>query len=188
MECYVCGGKDHIATECPSVAEPEALRTTELPGNSRMVELYGDLMTSPHSLCHCVSECLSMGKGIAVLFKQQFGRLDELRAQHVAVGGVAVLPLPGSARRFVYYLITKPRFNDKPTYDSLAASLGAMFSHMHSNGVTHVSMPEIGCGLDGLKWSLVSDMVQQMIAGSGITVSVYHFKPSKQLHSRTKYQ
>uniref|UniRef100_A0A3B3W0V5 Macro domain-containing protein n=1 Tax=Poecilia latipinna TaxID=48699 RepID=A0A3B3W0V5_9TELE len=43
----------------------------------------GDLFSAPNqeSLAHCVSEDLRMGKGIAVLFKKNFGRVTELKEQ-----------------------------------------------------------------------------------------------------------
>uniref|UniRef100_A0A3B3W0X7 Macro domain-containing protein n=1 Tax=Poecilia latipinna TaxID=48699 RepID=A0A3B3W0X7_9TELE len=43
----------------------------------------GDLFSAPdqESLAHCVSEDLRMGKGIAVLFKKNFGRVDALKEQ-----------------------------------------------------------------------------------------------------------
>lgn len=46
-------------------------------------EKCGDLFTSPPtaSLAHCVSEDLHMGKGIATIFKKEFGRVGELKAQ-----------------------------------------------------------------------------------------------------------
>mmetsp|Transcript_24111 Transcript_24111/g.28072 ORF Transcript_24111/g.28072 Transcript_24111/m.28072 type:complete len:190 (-) Transcript_24111:134-703(-) len=133
-------------------------------------EVEGDLMSSADSLCHCVSACLRMGKGIAVLFRDQFKRVDELQRQHVDVGGVAVLT---DRNRFIYYLVTKPRFHDKPTYASLAASLTAMFSHMKQHGVTRVAMPQIGCGLDRLDWVIVRDMIRSLAQENQVIVTVY---------------
>ena len=151
------------------------------PEHGKIVELYGDLMTTDVSLCHCVSACMAMGKGIAVLFNQRFGRIDQLKAQHVGVGGVAVLD---DGPRFVYYLVTKPRYNDKPTYDTLRASLVAMRQHMASHGQTAISMPELGCGLDGLKWPNVQRLLADVFAESGVTITVYHFKPARQMWTR----
>jgi O-acetyl-ADP-ribose deacetylase (regulator of RNase III) len=122
-----------------------------------------------------------MGKGIAVLFKQQFGRVDELKRQGVGVGGVAFLAVES---RFIYYLITKPRYSDKPTYETLCASLTAMVQHMQQQGVRSVSMPTIGCGLDGLSWPTVRGMLAQVFADTGITCTVYHFKPAQQMWSK----
>ena len=46
-------------------------------------EVKGDLFSCPAtaSMAHCVSEDLHMGKGIATLFKRQFGRVGELKTQ-----------------------------------------------------------------------------------------------------------
>ena len=48
-------------------------------------EVKGDLFACPAtaSLAHCVSEDMHMGKGIASLFKKQFGGVAELRTQGV---------------------------------------------------------------------------------------------------------
>jgi O-acetyl-ADP-ribose deacetylase (regulator of RNase III) len=184
-KCYRCGAEGHVAAQCDqagtdaSAASAEPF-VTHLPGQASIVEVTGDLMTARDSLCHCVSECLAMGKGIAVLFKQQFGRVDELKQQRVGVGGAAVL---AAESRFIYYLVTKPRFFDKPTYASLGASLTVMLQHMQQNGVRSVSMPEIGCGLDGLSWPTVKQLLSDLLAGTGITCTVYHFKPAQQMWS-----
>jgi hypothetical protein len=48
-----------------------------------------------------------------VEFKKRFGGIDELKRQQVEVGGLAVLQREG---RFVYYLITKPKYWNKPRF------------------------------------------------------------------------
>jgi hypothetical protein len=67
-------------------------------------ELKADLFScsATTSLAHCVSVDLRMGKGIATLFKQKFGGVDELTRQHKQIGQVAILARPP---RFVYYLV-----------------------------------------------------------------------------------
>ncbi len=51
-------------------------------------EVKGDLFGCPasFSLAHCVSEDMAMGRGVAVLFKEQFGSVGALRAQGRFVG------------------------------------------------------------------------------------------------------
>lgn len=241
----------------------------------------GDLMEARHTtpaLCHCVSRCLAMGKGIAVLFKTEFGCVEQLKAQGVGIGGVAVLDLltiptssptgaaaasssspqdphqpkmrqqslaesfgvvkqqPAKASphdvvagakedevtthpvtadlqhknttttnaalavdaplRYVYYLITKDRYFNKPTYDDLRLSLRAMYEHMVAHGVPHVGMPEIGCGLDMLVWNQVEMIIKEEMdravanhqtknsttaasspLSSSLISTVYHYKP-----------
>jgi O-acetyl-ADP-ribose deacetylase (regulator of RNase III) len=116
-----------------------------------------------------------MGKGIALLFKKRFGGVDELRAQRKHTGDVAVLqPSPG---RFVYYLVTKPRYMDKPTLEDLTSSLMAMRAHCTQNNVKHVAMPRIGCGLDRLDWTKVKPLISNIFCHESCaveTVTIYY--------------
>ncbi|XP_035513471.1 ADP-ribose glycohydrolase OARD1 isoform X2 [Morone saxatilis] len=76
-------------------------------------------------------------------------------------------------RRFIYYLITKKKASQKPTYESLKKSLEYMRSHCVLNGVTRVSMPRIGCGLDRLRWEKVSVILEQVFKLANISITVY---------------
>lgn len=52
-------------------------------------EVKGDLFECPPtcSLAHCVSEDLAMRKGVATLFKEKFGGVNELKTQGMAESG-----------------------------------------------------------------------------------------------------
>ncbi|XP_062396589.1 ADP-ribose glycohydrolase OARD1 [Sardina pilchardus] len=138
----------------------------------KLQHVKGDLFSCPadESLAHCISEDCRMGAGIAVLFKKKFGGVDDLKAQKKLTGECAVLK---RSQRYVYYLITKKKYNHKPTYDSLRKSLLAMKAHCLANGVTRVSMPRIGCGLDGLKWDKVVVMIEEIFHDADMCITVY---------------
>lgn len=55
--------------------------------------VHGDLfkVDKSFSLCHCISADFKLGKGIAKIFREKFGRIDELEKSGAGVGGVAVL-------------------------------------------------------------------------------------------------
>jgi hypothetical protein len=53
-------------------------------GKFALKEVNGDLFTAKTSLAHCVGADLTMGAGIAVMFRKQFARIDELRSQKVS--------------------------------------------------------------------------------------------------------
>lgn len=121
------------------------------------------------SLCHCISEDLAMGKGIAVIFRDTFGGVDELRRQSRRVGEVAVLP---SGDCSIFYLITKSKYWNKPSYSDLEKTLGELRISLVDKKLTKLAMPKIGCGLDGLEWRKVRAIIERVFAGSGIELRV----------------
>uniref|UniRef100_A0A3P8WQ02 O-acyl-ADP-ribose deacylase 1 n=1 Tax=Cynoglossus semilaevis TaxID=244447 RepID=A0A3P8WQ02_CYNSE len=157
-------------------AEPSSTKTEgpEREGDSSEIQDYvtGDLFSCPRdeALAHCISEDCRMGAGIAVLFKQKFKGVERLKEQKKVPGQCAVLQRDG---RFVYYLVTKKRASQKPTYDSLTRSLEDMKSHCLRNEVTKISMPRIGCGLDRLEWRRVAVILEQVFKHTNISITVY---------------
>jgi hypothetical protein len=115
----------------------------EGPQDPEYQEIQGDLFLCPEdaALAHCVSQDLRMGKGIAVDFKRKFGKVQDLMDQNKVVGEVALLK---HKERFVYYLVTKERYWNKPTYQTLTSSLEKMRDHAVNNGVKMICMPKIG--------------------------------------------
>ncbi|XP_005026882.4 ADP-ribose glycohydrolase OARD1 isoform X1 [Anas acuta] len=132
----------------------------------------GDLFSCPQTdaLAHCISEDCRMGAGIAVLFKKKFGGVQELLDQQKKTGEVAVLQRDD---RYIYYLITKKKVSHKPTYEDMRKSLEAMKTHCLNNGVTDISMPKIGCGLDRLDWDKVSAILGEVFEDTDIKITVY---------------
>uniref|UniRef100_A0A3P9NHP6 O-acyl-ADP-ribose deacylase 1 n=1 Tax=Poecilia reticulata TaxID=8081 RepID=A0A3P9NHP6_POERE len=141
----------------------------------RIKYVTGDLFTAPsqESLAHCVSEDLRMGKGIAVLFKKNFGRTSELKEQKNLVGQCAVLT---HDQRFIYYLITKKKASQKPTYVDFRQSLEDMKSPCLEYNVKRISLPRIGCGLDQLEWSKVLQILQEVFKQTDITLTMYSLR------------
>ena len=131
-----------------------------------------DLFSCPddESIAHCVSADLKMSKGIAVIFKERFKGVDELRKQNPQVGGCVMLKRES---RFVYYLVTKERYFGKPTYNTLEGSLIAMREHSILNNVNKISMPRIGSGLDKLDWKRVKELIEKVFKNTSMIVTVY---------------
>ena len=111
-----------------------------------------------------------MRQGIADEFRKRYGSIQELKAQNKTKGDVAVLQ---QGNRYLYYLITKDRYDDKPLLHDLEKSLWNMKEHALQNGVHEISMPAIGVGLDGLRWTSVQERILKVFEDSGIHISVY---------------
>ena len=139
--------------------------------------IFGDLFNAPDqttSLAHCVSRDLKMGKGIAKLFRDKFGRTNELAQANAKIGESAILKLNNNPNRFIYNMVTKEKYSDFPTYDSLQESLIFTRDHATKNKVHHIAMPKIGCGLDKLNWNAVRTLIKNIFLDTDIKISVYH--------------
>ena len=110
-----------------------------------------------------------MGKGVAVIFRDTFGGIDELRRQSRRVGKVAVLPWGDCS---IFYLITKPKYWNKPTYSDLEKTLVELRTNLVDKKLTKLAMPKIGCGLDGLEWPKVRAIIENVFDESGIEIRV----------------
>ncbi|CAF3438002.1 unnamed protein product [Rotaria socialis] len=135
-------------------------------------EIQGDLFSasSNTSLANCVSRDLCMSKGIATLFRNRFGQVDELKKQDVPVGNCAYITVDD---RCIFYLVTKERYFHKPTMATLESSLHVMRDLCIKNNVHHLAMPRIGCGLDKLNWDQVSRLIQRVFAEDDIEITIY---------------
>src|SRR4051812_6280472 len=138
-----------------------------------MNELKGDLFSSKDNLAHCVSLDFKMGAGIAVKFKSLFGRVDELKKQCKYFPSIAILKNENKDEennKYIYYLVTKKYYYNKPTYESLNKTLILMNKHMTENNIKSLSIPRLGCGLDKLDWNKVKVMISEIFKDKEITV------------------
>lgn len=137
-----------------------------------IVEYNGDLFTNYNDNCfsyaHCVSADLVMGAGIAIKFKEKyserFNELDESKLGNIVYWQ--------NGNQFVYNLITKNLYWQKPTYKTLKSALYNMYNHAMLNGIKIIIMPRIGCGLDRLEWNKVKEIINEIF--TEITVHIYN--------------
>ena len=143
----------------------------------------GDIfkLSAPNSsLAHCVSRDFKMSKGFAEKFKKKFGRLEELRRAKARIGETVVLK---EGRKYLYYLVTKQKYFDKPTNCTLKQALIQMKNHAVKNNVTEISMPRIGCGRDNLNWDEVRQIITHVFSETRIRISVYQLNtPGKRFY------
>ena len=121
---------------------------------------------SKESLAHCISSDFKMSAGIARSFERKIPyKFPESTNSPLFVQQIE--------DRFFYHLVTKKRFFQKPTYDSLQQSLEAMTNNANKYKVTQISMPKAGCGLDRLEWYKVERLIKEICAQSNLTITVY---------------
>ena len=129
-----------------------------------------DLFTVPsdYYLAHCISDDFAFGKGIALEFQKRFQMRDKLNKFSKEPWRVPNCILIEN----VFNLVTKEKYWHKPTYDTLKGSLEIMKDMCKIFGVSKVAMPIIGCGLDKLQWSRVSEIIQEVFNNIDIEILV----------------
>lgn len=142
--------------------------------------LFGDYFNDTYNLVHCVSQDFEMNTGIALNFKNKYGKVDELIAQSRKVGELAYLRFND---QFIIYLITKSTYYQKPDYKSLFKTLKHLKQFCDSNNIIKLAMPKIACELDKLNWDIVSGMLKYVFEDTTIDITVSTFLPSKQIIS-----
>lgn len=147
--------------------ENKTNRGNETNKINKLEIIYGNLFDSKDSLAHCVSLDFKMGAGIALKFRQIFGNIDKLRSMKCKVGEVAYLQ---DNDRYIFYLITKEKYFQKPTYKSLELSLQNLYNLCKKLDIMKLSIPKIGCGLDKLDWNRVQDIIESVFIDIKITV------------------
>ena len=141
-----------------------------------------DLFTVPtdYILVHCISADFAMGAGIAKEFARRGvkARLIENYRGMTKAGDCVATATTGW--RLEYNLVTKKKYWQKPTYDSLKIVLinAKLYSLMIADKgakepkPVKLAMPRIGCGLDRLQWDKVKAIIEEVFADTDVEILV----------------
>ena len=138
--------------------------------------IYGteaSIIQQPNSIGHCISADARLSKGFdGFLFLRLPGRRSTCRKAKLFMG--RVFPFwDTTGKRYIYNLVTKERFCDKPSLSMLSKTLEAMKSHASMNGVSTITIPKLGCGLDQMNWQEVVTLLRDIFAYADVQLVVY---------------
>lgn len=126
-------------------------------------------------LMHCISSDFALGKGIAVGFNKRYDMKSKLKAMYPRYDKYyRDNKLNGTAIRVdkVINLITKPRYYDKPTLESMKNALSEAANICRKKHVKKLALPTIGCGLDKLRWKDVKELIKKTFNNMDIEILV----------------
>ena len=138
--------------------------------------IYGtkdSIIQKPNSIGHRISADTRMGKGFAVSSSHRSrGLRSTCRKAKLFLG--QVYPFWDSTRkRYIYNLVTKESFCDKPNLSTLSKTSEAMKIHASTNGVSTNAIPTLGCGLDQISWEEVVKLLRDIFAYADVKIVVY---------------
>lgn len=178
---------------CQQEVEPESLkraksnfdefwktlqRNSKITCQGKLVLETIDLFKVPpdYSLAHCISVDAKMGNGIAAKFKEFFNHTELLRASQMRVGDVIAIE---EHPRTIFYLITKNRYFEKPSYRTLFDTLENLKHCLVKRNIKKLAMPRIGCGLDRLDWDIVFNMIKYVLRDVHLEILISVWNPKK---------
>ena len=141
-------------------------------------EVKGDLFTADKSyvLAHCISSDFALGAGIAKTFRDKCNTKYDLISNYQCFWdgiGYCLFTQQTKEEWVVANLVTKFKYYNKPTYDSVKNALVDMKRQCLERGLCHIAMPQIACGLDGLSWSQIRRTIKDVFEVSNFEIVVY---------------
>lgn len=126
----------------------------------------GDLFTSTaDALGHGVNCMGLMGAGIAVAFKERcdpamYEEYRKLCEQKLLKPGL-IYPFRNSDGRYVINIASQEYPGPDATYEWLDSGMANALAYCSQRGLKSLAVPRIGCGIGGLEWDTVRDLMQQ---------------------------
>lgn len=151
-----------------------------------------DYYDKGYKLVQCLSADLVAGAGIAVLFNKKLDMKNKLKNRYP----YGVYYVDDNINRLIFLptciyetntfnLITKDKVWEKPTYENLELSLKVMKRGIYllwqqSDYIDKIAMPLIGCGIDGLEWKKVREMIKEIFDDYDIEIVVCYLEKDKE--------
>ena len=149
--------------------------------------LVGDLFSSPMQTWVNTVNCVGvMGKGIALVFKQQFPDMYRDYAERCKRNEVRL------GRPYLFRRLYTPWILNFPTKDhwrsvsrlaDLEEGLRYLYEHYKDWEITSLAVPPLGCGHGGLDWRIVGPTLYRHLSRFDIPVELYapHGTPADEL-------
>lgn len=102
--------------------------------------------------------------------RRKFGHIKQLRQQKKFLNEVAEITI---YQRKIFYLITKEHQYQKPTYQAMFRSLQNCKLLCTEYQITNLACPRLRCGLNGLQWETVQNMLRYIFRNSKTKVHLY---------------
>ena len=93
-----------------------------------------------------------MSEGFAQFLSERVPRVRRTCRRANLLKDQVFLFWDSSSRRYIYNLVTKEKYSDKPELQTLATTLRNMQAHATMYGVSTIAIPKIGRGLDQMNW------------------------------------
>lgn len=116
-----------------------------------------------------------MGKGIALQFKKTYP--ENFIAYKNACDKNEVQPgkmfIFKTNNKFIINFPTKRHWKDNSNYNDIALGLKSLVNTINNLKIQSIAIPPLGCGLGGLDWNKVKNMIEHTFENSNVKIMLY---------------
>lgn len=137
----------------------------------------GDLLGSNmQTLVNTVNTVGVMGKGIALLFKQQYPQMFadyKVRCQNKEVKVGEPYLFKETDERWVLNFPTKQHWRHPSKLEYIEDGLRYLAEHVQEWGITSLAVPPLGCGNGQLNWDAVRPIIEKYLYSLSMPIEIY---------------
>lgn len=131
------------------------------------------LSKEEYVFAHCIATDLQWGAGIAPVMMKQFKASSKWRKNtNATVYNVGDIGVDVSNTGMMINLFTKSHTHGRPSYQAMEQCLVNLREWMIVHNKAKLAIPKIGCGLDGLSWPMVRDIINRVFLETDIMIEV----------------
>lgn len=137
------------------------------------------LADEAEALVNAVNTVGVMGAGIARQFKEQFPDMfieyeRACKANEVTLGKMHVVQVVANdAEKYVINFPTLEHWSDSSTLADIEAGLADLVRVVEELEIESIAIPPLGCGLGGLKWNDVRQLIEDAFQDTSVRVHLY---------------
>ena len=154
----------------------------------------GNLLQAPaEALVNTVNEVGVMGKGIALMFSEEFPEntkayLEACEAKKIHVGHMFVTENKGLVQpRWIINFPTKKHWRGDSRIEWIHDGLRDLLKVIKEKEIRSIAVPPLGCGNGGLDWSIVREEIENAL-GQLHNVDVLLYTPTRTYQNISKKQ
>lgn len=136
----------------------------------------GDMFMLPFDILINPVNCVGvMGSGLALEFKRRYPQMFSAYKYECLMGKLkpGKLYIWETPQCRIINLPTKNHWRDPSTYTYIKDGLKALREYLMRQGYVTVAIPALGCGLGGLEWPKVYDLIVLYLADISAKISVF---------------
>ena len=148
--------------------------------NDMITYLKGNLLEAhTAALVNTVNTVGVMGKGIALQFKEQFPRNNQVYIKACKDGSLTIGTLlivketTLNGEKTIVNFPTKKDWKHRSAYSYIESGLEALKAELEKGEIKSIAIPPLGCGNGGLDWAQVQPMMEKYLKDLPIDIQIY---------------